>query len=481
MAKRDIQKKRNAKLKIDSSNEHFEFSFLRLKIAIPTRTTKIISIIFAFGAIMIIMLFLIVVIKISSENIFTFSKMLSLKGIILAVTIVTFIIAIILSANFRTRNLEKILQRKITKYQKAITEFRAVNKISFQEKNEHLELRNENSYIEMINSIKNLLPRNYDIFTPDQMPDVGSLDELKTTYRFEYIDFLSTNPDRKKLRIFYWTKMLQSYIKEENLLIDPSYIQYITYGFFDTELKQDSFSENKKRFGIIVHIEVPKAIMRHAVRILRDRNDYPTISTITIGIYKFPVFAHFVHETNHCMQINPKSGTLTCKAIPKITNPKIRLGFLTAKHVTVATVGKKVELSCGHTGRIADIGKEGIDASFVISHACKLKKGKPIPPKRLLTQYSDVEIIVKDRLPVKTKITSITETRNILNHHMIPARILLGKALSPGDSGALVIDSETREAVGIYIGMLEDEFGHTEGVAQNAFQVAATMNLDFYE
>jgi hypothetical protein len=69
----------------------------------------------------------------------------------------------------------------------------------------------------------------------------------------------------------------------------------------------------------------------------------------------------------------------------------------------------------------------------------------------------------------------VNDTFKIFNSAELPLRLGLEHAGQPGDSGALVLDSEGR-AVGIYMGALVNALSMRFGLAQHAFQVSAVMN-----
>jgi hypothetical protein len=64
---------------------------------------------------------------------------------------------------------------------------------------------------------------------------------------------------------------------------------------------------------------------------------------------------------------------------------------------------------------------------------------------------------------------------------LLPARTILADAGLGGDSGALVLDSNSQTSgAGFYIGELTDPAGRSEGIAQNGYQVEQLMDMEFY-
>jgi hypothetical protein len=63
----------------------------------------------------------------------------------------------------------------------------------------------------------------------------------------------------------------------------------------------------------------------------------------------------------------------------------------------------------------------------------------------------------------------------------LPVRIFLGRGGTFGDSGALITDLSGRYAIGIYMGDYTDPVGGSGGIAQHAFQAAATMDMQLYK
>ena len=79
-----------------------------------------------------------------------------------------------------------------------------------------------------------------------------------------------------------------------------------------------------------------------------------------------------------------------------------------------------------------------------------------------------------------TKVTAVTETFGILNSPAIPARVFLAAGGKAGDSGALVTETGTGLAVGLYIADYRSAAGSYGGIAQNAEQIVQMMDMELY-
>jgi hypothetical protein len=134
--------------------------------------------------------------------------------------------------------------------------------------------------------------------------------------------------------------------------------------------------------------------------------------------------------------------------------------------------------SDGTFAEILDTAPDGIDAALVstreIVGQCKL------PVQQLVAPWADVEFVGAVSGINRTKIKQITDTRGIFGSSYLPCRVFLAKPGRRGDSGALVRDAVTKDAVGIYMGGLRDPAGTSEGIAQHMYQVQLIMDLELW-
>jgi hypothetical protein len=235
-------------------------------------------------------------------------------------------------------------------------------------------------------------------------------------------------------------------------------------GFFDPD-------QEGPGFGLIVHAAAGRRL--------------PSIKlpSIQVGDYSFPVVLRQPTRRLHAPTVQPINGTSSCWAVSRasgqLTRP-IGPALLTAKHVTPATIGARVPLTDGSSGTVVDIAPEGIDAALIESFETPGSHQVPVRP--LVAPWMDVNYHgAATARTIVTKVSSITDTLGVYSSSSLPARVFLADGGQQGDSGALVRDHDSGDAVGIYMGELTDPRNRTEGFAQHAYQAQILMELELYE
>ena len=327
-------------------------------------------------------------------------------------------------------------------------------------------------------------PRMYHRFSPPEMPPADDITELMPLDALEYLEFLNSNPSPDSQNIFYWVKRLKAEVLKTDLPTKFGEGSFTTYGFFETG--RYGSSDPDRVFGATVFIKSGiQAFIDFArsfwnIEIPEYLGSGRVVTIVKAGKYRFPLFFAEHEEIAHCGFPQPSRGTTTCKAATKAPG-RVMSGFLTAKHVAGNSVGAVVPLECGHTGFVANAGEGGIDAAFIVCSSCTVTVGRSLDAKMHIAPWIDVAICTKSSGRIGAKVTAVSDTGGIYNHHQLPVRVLLSRHGSPGDSGALVVDEQTGEAVGIYVAAYMDQAGRAGGIAQGAFQVTEIMKLNLYE
>lgn len=266
---------------------------------------------------------------------------------------------------------------------------------------------------------------------------------------------------RELLAPAYWALWLMEAAQEEGLEQQIPGCRYLAFGFLDPETEQDAF-------GIA-------AIVNPGVRSERSRGVRPFVDSLA----EFPVFLRPVVEQLHrSPTVMPISGSAGCwgKSRRKRNRP-IGPGILTAKHVLPQGVlGAPVPLSNSTFGTVLDLGPDGVDAALVETQEARGTTRLQAPS--FIAPWTDVEFFGASSGHHVTKITTVTDTRGVLSSSLAPARIMLADFGRAGDSGALVMVSKRRAAAGIYLGVLTDPAGRSEGIAQHAGQVTKCMDME---
>ncbi|MGH9893553.1 MAG: hypothetical protein ACREA0_16510 [bacterium] len=198
----------------------------------------------------------------------------------------------------------------------------------------------------------------------------------------------------------------------------------------------------------------------------------------------------------HAPRVHPVDGTAACWARSCVTSQSPRgPGVLTAKHVLTKAAeqrsaltpnsvtrapqaGDRFPLSNGRTGTILQVASEGIDAALIDTG--ERGQSARLPFETHVAPWTDIEFVGATACSHFTKITAVTDTRGIFNSPALPARVLLGAAGHPGDSGALVRRQHSGPAIAIYMGGYRDAAGGTGGIGQHLGQVTEVMDMEVY-
>jgi hypothetical protein len=103
-----------------------------------------------------------------------------------------------------------------------------------------------------------------------------------------------------------------------------------------------------------------------------------------------------------------------------------------------------------------------------------------ISTRKRVDAWTEVDIITKNQA-IQTMVTDTTDSKGIYHYHQLPAHIFTADHGQQGDSGSLVVDRETGEALGMYLGGLVDLANRTGGYALHAYQISQLMKLTFYQ
>jgi hypothetical protein len=202
---------------------------------------------------------------------------------------------------------------------------------------------------------------------------------------------------------------------------------------------------------------------------------------VKIDGYEFPIVTNRISVKLNAFNSNPTGGTGACYALSKKSTSPIGPGVLTAKHVVGGRLGRRVTLSCGHTGIVKHVAPGAIDAALVVDEQCHYKKMKNVIPIRHVAPFSEATFWGRQSGNVEARVKQITNTLDILDSPQLPVTIFLTKSGTGGDSGALVTDNQG-VPIGIYTGAFNNHtLGDSGGLAQHAFQVAEIMDMEFYK
>jgi hypothetical protein len=237
---------------------------------------------------------------------------------------------------------------------------------------------------------------------------------------------------------------------------------YLAAGFLDPALERN----NDGHFGLIVYVN----------RLHSSDSPLLFLESITCENRRFPVVVREVEERLQRPTVVPAVGWSSCWARTR-TNSRhpIGPGALTAQHVVQGVpIGGPVPLSSAGNGSLLDVAPPSVDAALVDTLEPPPASASSIDVNPYVAPLAPVIVQLRET-DLTSRVTDVNDTFKIFNSAELPLRLGLEHAGQPGDSGALVLDSEGR-AVGIYMGALVNALSMRFGLAQHAFQVSAVMN-----
>jgi hypothetical protein len=197
-----------------------------------------------------------------------------------------------------------------------------------------------------------------------------------------------------------------------------------------------------------------------------------------------PVVVRQAHEQIAAPLEHPLGGTSACWVRSRASQANRVEGFLTAKHVISAALGREallgdvVPMAVSGSSVVGDLAPSQIDAAVMERAFPAIMTRLPVQP--YIAQYMPVEIRTVGN-PVQSRVIAVTDTYNVWDDPDIPAYLELDQPASPGDSGSIVIDTTTNAAAGIYRGEFNAPHPRRrQGRAAHIRQLEALMDLELY-
>jgi hypothetical protein len=301
---------------------------------------------------------------------------------------------------------------------------------------------------------------------PGRLPSQMAVEKIEPTLGWQLEHFWKL-PHEQQLTL-YWAMRLMDRAAEERIPQSVSGFRYLRSGFIDDSDGMGG-SAASPGFGVTV-IAAPST---H-----EDTQSQRWLSPLIVDGHQFPVQVQRPIETLDSPLVGPADGSAGCWAYSRVSHARRGPGLLTAKHVVESAIGGRVPLSDGTFAEVLDTAPDGIDAALVST--CEILGQRKIQVQQLVAPWADVEFVGAVSGINRTKIKQITDTRGIFGSSYLPCRVFLAKPGRRGDSGALVRDAATHDAVGIYMGGLRDPAGTSEGIAQHMYQVQLIMDLELW-
>jgi hypothetical protein len=308
---------------------------------------------------------------------------------------------------------------------------------------------------------------------PDQLPTEMSMEKVRSTLDWQFDGFWERPIEEQKT--LYWAMRLLDQAREDGLAQRIRGFRYFSAGFLDDPRPAEEASEDPT-FGLIA-VVAPSTSAETPSHDENAESELPR--RIPVDRHSFPIRVRHQVDVLHAPRTQPYGGSATCWAVARASRDRIGPGLLTAKHVVADMVADSVRLSDGTSGRILDLAPDGIDAAIVATG--EQPGNRTLPVQRLVAPWTDVEFSGSVTGLHRTKVKDMTDTRGIFSSPYLPCRVFLGDYGQRGDSGALIRDATTGEAIGIYMGEAQDPVGTREGIAQHMYQVQLVMDLELCE
>jgi hypothetical protein len=128
-----------------------------------------------------------------------------------------------------------------------------------------------------------------------------------------------------------------------------------------------------------------------------------------------------------------------------------------------------------------DVSPGSIDAAVVACDDCDTTTNKMISPIENVAPWTNVSFQTEHKGVVKARVTSCENPLGIFDSPLFPLMIIMDEHGDHGDSGSLVLDTESGRPIGLYVGSYVDRAGRRGGIAQHLYQVTQIMKLNLYQ
>ena len=315
---------------------------------------------------------------------------------------------------------------------------------------------------------------------PPNVPSPQSLPRGVSSAAFS--DRLAGLDDLRR-RAFAWSALLQAIVEEQRYDRIYAGFRFATFGFIPllSKLPQNIVEKAGYVFGIAIERGPTKA--KHTPeQILQPLEVQGHV--LALAINRRPLVLHVAHP------VTPVPGTGACWARSNRTTQVAvsRDGVLTAEHVISGTVlGGFVSASLAGVvsqWQLADSGDCKIDAALITQAQAIPINAAALAVQAMPAPGTDIEILGHaSPNPVFGKIAHTMIFPNYLSE-LNPMRVFLDVHGIPGDSGALVRETNKGPGVGIYMGQTNPYVAPNgqvvEGVCQYLEQARDALNLDLF-
>lgn len=277
-----------------------------------------------------------------------------------------------------------------------------------------------------------------------------------------FLEAIATLPSALGRTLFWALRLMQQREPVQRAWRAVPGAHRVAYGFLDPDHEQNAF-------GVIIfaapHVDGPQEPLE--------------LEPLLVDDHRFPVVVRRVAERVHAGSgvPHPAAGSATIWARSRLATRPVGPGSLTAKHVTGHTLGAPIPMSCGCTGRVVDVAPPCIDAAMVTC-SCATQSLTTVSTLTLVPPGIPVEFSGSRTGRVSTTVTATSDQLGIYGAPAFPIHLVLATQGTRGDSGALVTETVTNRATGLYIGEYRNNKGVTGGIAQHIEQVCRIMDME---
>lgn len=312
---------------------------------------------------------------------------------------------------------------------------------------------------------------------PQRPEEIFTIDAGQPDTFFTGLSRLSERGNEQLGDIWYWTERLSQQLPEvESLLGATRHVTRIAAGFIE---------ERGGSFGVIAYTEPPQLLPDAEPRGQFD-DDVPSDDEVDRSLLvdgvTFPIVIRAVRRDVHwCTSPEVTGPTVARATCWVVSQQRGYQGWLVPRHA-VDPLNALVDFSDGGSGHVVDHFGECIDAVVVdtdvpAAHA-------HAPSQAVWPIVAGQALLVTDAhlSHVPLNVVDVDLNLGLLRSAIFPVRFSTDWSGAPGQSGSLIVDPNTSEPAGAYLGAITPTLGGggTSGYAQTCYQLESATGMEFY-
>ncbi len=282
------------------------------------------------------------------------------------------------------------------------------------------------------------------------------------------IERLISRGQRDLRDVWYWTRRLSLAVDQvDEALVGLRSISRVAVGFIE---------ELDGAFGLIVYCDTPQSDSDDSPRVPRARTDAVVVDGVSFPsiVREAPVEEHWCTAPGIT---SPTYARAACWV--RLSHQGVE-GWLVPRHA-IQPPGSVVTFTSGDAGYCVHSFGACVDAAVIASappahvHHPAIALWPLVPGQQLLVSDHPHSYVPASVLDVDLNL-------GVLRHLIFPVRFTIDWTGVPGQSGALIVDQNTNETAGMYLGVLNPLNGASSpfGYAQSCYQLADATGMEFY-